>query len=147
MLGRPVPTSVGRACPRRVALQAPPGRAVTLLPACQPCPALAARGSSSLACVAAHCGHGGRMDVREALGDDGRLRVNGESLCDGRKGKEPRETHSAPRSPSSRPGGLAGTAGRAFAHAGCLARARFCSVVRRFHRCSLFASVWSSSAC
>uniref|UniRef100_A0A8D0XLD4 SUN domain-containing protein n=1 Tax=Sus scrofa TaxID=9823 RepID=A0A8D0XLD4_PIG len=66
----------------------------------------------------AHCGHGGRMDVREALGDDGRLRVNGESLCDGRKGKEPRETHSAPRSPSSRPGGLAGTAGRAFAHAG-----------------------------
>uniref|UniRef100_A0A8D0Q1S7 SUN domain-containing protein n=1 Tax=Sus scrofa TaxID=9823 RepID=A0A8D0Q1S7_PIG len=28
----------------------------------------------------AHCGHGGRMDVREALGDDGRLRVNGESL-------------------------------------------------------------------
>uniref|UniRef100_A0A8D0XSN6 SUN domain-containing protein n=1 Tax=Sus scrofa TaxID=9823 RepID=A0A8D0XSN6_PIG len=27
-----------------------------------------------------HCGHGGRMDVREALGDDGRLRVNGESL-------------------------------------------------------------------
>lgn len=81
MLGRPVPTSVGRACPRRVALQAPPGRAVTLLPACQPCPALAARGSSSLACVAAHCGHGGRMDVREALGDDGRLRVNGESLC------------------------------------------------------------------
>uniref|UniRef100_A0A8D2BEE5 SUN domain-containing protein n=1 Tax=Sus scrofa TaxID=9823 RepID=A0A8D2BEE5_PIG len=28
-----------------------------------------------------HCGHGGRMDVREALGDDGRLRVNGESLC------------------------------------------------------------------
>ncbi|XP_047635317.1 SUN domain-containing protein 1 isoform X3 [Phacochoerus africanus] len=69
----------------------------------------------------AHCGHGGRMDVREALGDDGRLRVNGESLCDGRKGKEPRETHthSAPRSPSSRPGGLAGTAGRAFAHAGC----------------------------
>uniref|UniRef100_A0A8D1PS79 Sad1 and UNC84 domain containing 1 n=1 Tax=Sus scrofa TaxID=9823 RepID=A0A8D1PS79_PIG len=65
-----------------------------------------------------HCGHGGRMDVREALGDDGRLRVNGESLCDGRKGKEPRETHSAPRSPSSRPGGLAGTAGRAFAHAG-----------------------------
>uniref|UniRef100_A0A8D1JYN4 SUN domain-containing protein n=1 Tax=Sus scrofa TaxID=9823 RepID=A0A8D1JYN4_PIG len=66
----------------------------------------------------AHCGHGGRMDVREALGDDGRLRVNGESLCDGRKGKEPRETHSAPRSPSSRPGGLAGTVGRAFAHAG-----------------------------
>uniref|UniRef100_A0A8D0PT84 SUN domain-containing protein n=1 Tax=Sus scrofa TaxID=9823 RepID=A0A8D0PT84_PIG len=65
-----------------------------------------------------HCGHGGRMDVREALGDDGRLRVNGESLCDGRKGKEPRETHSAPRSPSSRPGGLAGTVGRAFAHAG-----------------------------
>uniref|UniRef100_A0A8D0Q123 SUN domain-containing protein n=1 Tax=Sus scrofa TaxID=9823 RepID=A0A8D0Q123_PIG len=67
---------------------------------------------------APHCGHGGRMDVREALGDDGRLRVNGESLCDGRKGKEPRETHSAPRSPSSRPGGLAGTVGRAFAHAG-----------------------------
>uniref|UniRef100_A0A286ZLF8 Sad1 and UNC84 domain containing 1 n=1 Tax=Sus scrofa TaxID=9823 RepID=A0A286ZLF8_PIG len=30
---------------------------------------------------APHCGHGGRMDVREALGDDGRLRVNGESLC------------------------------------------------------------------
>uniref|UniRef100_A0A8D1LJJ1 SUN domain-containing protein n=1 Tax=Sus scrofa TaxID=9823 RepID=A0A8D1LJJ1_PIG len=29
---------------------------------------------------APHCGHGGRMDVREALGDDGRLRVNGESL-------------------------------------------------------------------
>eukprot|EP00070_Physeter_catodon_P047464 XP_028354358.1 SUN domain-containing protein 1 isoform X5 [Physeter catodon] len=65
-----------------------------------------------------HSSHGGRMNVREALGEDGHLRANGASLCDDCKGRKQLETHAAARSQPLRPGGRAGTAGLAVSRAG-----------------------------
>ncbi|XP_066868983.1 SUN domain-containing protein 1 isoform X15 [Kogia breviceps] len=65
-----------------------------------------------------HSSHGGRMNGREALGEDGHLRANGASLCDDCKGRKQLETHTAARLQPSRPGGRAGTAGLAVSRAG-----------------------------
>ncbi|XP_044602569.1 SUN domain-containing protein 1 isoform X4 [Equus asinus] len=67
-----------------------------------------------------HSSYCGRVNVTELLREDGRLGVHGESLCDDSKGQKRPDTHAAVHSPSSRPGGAAGPAGRGLAHAGRL---------------------------
>nr|XP_008507002.1 PREDICTED: SUN domain-containing protein 1 isoform X1 [Equus przewalskii]XP_008507003.1 PREDICTED: SUN domain-containing protein 1 isoform X1 [Equus przewalskii]XP_008507004.1 PREDICTED: SUN domain-containing protein 1 isoform X1 [Equus przewalskii]XP_008507005.1 PREDICTED: SUN domain-containing protein 1 isoform X1 [Equus przewalskii] len=68
----------------------------------------------------AHSSYCGRVNVTELFREDGRLGVHGESLCDDSKGQKRPDTHAAVHSPSSRPGGAAGPAGRGLAHAGRL---------------------------
>ncbi|XP_053782775.1 SUN domain-containing protein 1 [Desmodus rotundus] len=54
--------------------------------------------------------HSGRMTVTESPREDGRLRVNGDSLCHSCEGTERLEIHSATRSQSPGTGGAAETA-------------------------------------
>lgn len=54
--------------------------------------------------------HGGKLAVTASPSADGRLQVNGDSLCHGWEGTERLETHSATRLQSPGTGGAAGTA-------------------------------------
>lgn len=66
----------------------------------------------------AHSDPCGRMTVKECLREDGRLSVNGESLCNDYEGMEHLETHTATHLQSSGTGRAAGTAGTTLSRAG-----------------------------
>uniref|UniRef100_A0A673TS90 Sad1 and UNC84 domain containing 1 n=1 Tax=Suricata suricatta TaxID=37032 RepID=A0A673TS90_SURSU len=68
----------------------------------------------------AHSGHCGTVDVGGLLREDGRLSVNGESLCDDCKGRKLLETHTDISARSSRPERVAGAIWCIFSYAGHL---------------------------
>ncbi|XP_077614926.1 SUN domain-containing protein 1 isoform X2 [Crocuta crocuta] len=68
----------------------------------------------------AHSSHYGTVDVGGLLREDGRLSVNGESLCDDCKGRKLLETHTDTSARSSRPERVAGAIWHIFSYAGHL---------------------------
>ncbi|XP_055266466.1 SUN domain-containing protein 1 isoform X11 [Moschus berezovskii] len=101
---------------------------------CSDCSLLSERKGALTACSAAHGlasriysrdrnqkphpSHCGRTDARAPLAEDGHLHADGASLCDDCKGRKRLEMHVSTHSQRSRPGGLAGTLGLAWSHAG-----------------------------
>ncbi|XP_037362631.1 SUN domain-containing protein 1 isoform X1 [Talpa occidentalis] len=66
----------------------------------------------------AHSNYCGRMNVKEFVGEQGHLSVNGESLCDDCKGQKHLETHTAIYLQSSQPKLGAGATWHIFSYAG-----------------------------
>ncbi|XP_035870575.1 SUN domain-containing protein 1 isoform X2 [Phyllostomus discolor] len=66
-------------------------------------------------------GHSRELTVTESASEDGRLQVNGDSLCHGWEGTERLETHLATRSQPPGTAGVAGTARHASARTGKVA--------------------------